>query len=43
MIKRVREEVIESGFVEYQGDVPSSCFPVYLVGQVGEIQLQVLK
>lgn len=25
------------------GDIPSSCFPVYLVGQVGEIQLQVLK
>lgn len=28
---------------DHQGDIPSSCFPVYLVGQVGEIQLQVLK
>lgn len=28
---------------DHQWDVPDSCFPVYLVGQVGEIQLQILK
>lgn len=28
---------------DHQGDVPGACLPVYLVGQVGEIQLQILK
>lgn len=28
---------------DHQGDVPSPCAAVYLVGQVGEVQLQVLK
>lgn len=28
---------------DHQWDIPNSCFPVYLVGQVGEIELQILK
>lgn len=28
---------------DHQGDIPNSCLPVYLVGQVGEIQLQILR